>query len=162
MESRRTRREHLSSMSSQVGLAVRTSVMNIHTLVDATWNQTASEPAAKKCNQESGNVGNQTRRSRCLCVNFGMAAWAYHVRCLRSNRDDRSNDRRPSWLWNISRIRARRWNSAHGLCVAGWCRRRRHKAIRRRSLLTHCGNGISSGTFRQYPCRWRLAFRKST
>lgn len=48
----------LSPMPSEIGLAVWTSVMNVHTLVDAARNQTATKPAAEKtcisqrCNSE--------------------------------------------------------------------------------------------------------------
>lgn len=37
----------LSSMSSEIGLAVGTRMMHVHALVNAARNQTASEPAAK-------------------------------------------------------------------------------------------------------------------
>lgn len=37
---------HLSSMTSQVSLTVWTSMMNVHALVNATWNQTTTKPAS--------------------------------------------------------------------------------------------------------------------
>lgn len=35
---------HLSSMTSQISLTIWTGMMNVHALVDATWNQTATKP----------------------------------------------------------------------------------------------------------------------
>lgn len=75
-------------MSSKIGLTIGTRVVHVHALIDATWNKTASQPAAKKSNQKSGNVGNQTGGSCGLGDNLGMATGADHVRGSRSNRDD--------------------------------------------------------------------------
>lgn len=114
-------------MSSEIGLAVRASVMYVHTLVDAAWNQTASKPATEQCDEKSGNVCNQTGRSRGLGIDFGMAAGTDHVRRSRSNRNDRGNDGWPVLLWHVRNEGTGRRNASHGLCVAGWSRRWRHR-----------------------------------
>lgn len=49
----------LSSMSSEVGLAVGARMMHVHALVNAARDQTATEPAAKECNQKARNVGDE-------------------------------------------------------------------------------------------------------
>lgn len=130
--------DRLSSMPSEIGLTMRTRVMYVHTLVDTAWNQTAAKPTAEKCDQKSRNVGNQTRRGGGLCVDFGMAARADHVRCLWADRNDRGNDGRTGGLVNGGRKGAGRRDAAHGLRVAGRCRRGRYVAIGRRwRLFTH-------------------------
>lgn len=37
---------HLSSMTSQISFTVWTGMVNVHALVDATWNQTATKPTS--------------------------------------------------------------------------------------------------------------------
>lgn len=109
-------------MPSEIGLAVRARVMNVHTLVDAARNQTATKPAAEECDQKTGNICNQTRRCCGLGIDFGMAAGTDHVSGRRSDRDDRGNDGRSIMLWNVRCEWTGRWNASHGLCVAGWSR----------------------------------------
>lgn len=109
----------LSPMPSEIGLAVGAGVMNVHTLVDAARNQTATKPAAEECDQKTGNVCNQTGRGCGLGIDFGMAARADHVRGCRSDRDDRGDDGRSILLWRVRYEWAGRWNASHRLCVAG-------------------------------------------
>lgn len=113
----------LSPMPSEIGLAVRAGVMNVHTLVDAARNQTTAKPTAEECNQKTGNVCNQTGRGCGLGIDFGMAAGTDHVCGSRSDRDDRGNDGRSILLWNVRYEWAGRWDASHGLCVARWSRR---------------------------------------
>lgn len=117
-----SRIRRLSSMPSEIGLAVRTGVMHVHTLVDAAWNQTATKPAPKQCDQKTGNVCNKTRRGCGLGIDFGMAAGTDHVRGCRSDRDDRGNDSRSILLWNVRYEWTGGWNASDGLCVTGWSR----------------------------------------
>lgn len=127
----------LSSMSSEVGLAVRARVMYVHALVDAARNQAAPKPAAKQSDQKARNISDQTGRRFGLCVNLGMAAGADHVRCLWSNRDDRCYDGRCGRLMNCGREWTSRWDPSHGLCVAGWGRCLGYEAINWRGLFFH-------------------------
>lgn len=149
----------LPSMSSEIGFAVRTGVMNVHTLVDATWNQTAPKPAAKQCDQKTGNVSNQTRRGCGLGIDFGMAAGTDHVCGCWSDRDHRGNDGRSILLWNVRYKRAGGWNATNCLCVAGWSRWGWHrKTVRRRwpLLFAHYKTySFSTLASNQSGCQWR-------
>lgn len=46
---------HLSSVTSKISLAIGTGMMNIHTFVNATWNQAATKPTSN-------------RRKLCICT----------------------------------------------------------------------------------------------
>lgn len=150
----------LPSMSSEIGLAVRAGVMNVHTLVDATWNQTATKPAPKQCDQKTGNVSNQTGRGCGLGIDFGMAAGTDHVRGCWSDRDYRGNDGRSILLWNVRYERTGGWNASDSLCVAGWSRWGRHgKAVRRRwcLLFAHYKNySFSTLASNESGLQWRI------
>lgn len=136
-------------MSSKVGLAVWAWVVYVHTLVDAARNQAASEPAAKKSNQKTGNIRDQTGRGCGLSIDLGMATGTNHVCCLGSDWNHCGYNRRSSRLWHVWSKWTGRWNSSYCLCVAGWCRRRWHEAIGRRGVLTH---------FEIYFLLWKIRF----
>lgn len=127
----------LSSMSSEVGLAVGTRVMYIHALVDAARNQAAPKPAAKESDQKTRNISDQTGRGFGLRVNLGMAAGADHVRCLWSNRDDGGYDGRSGRLLNCGREWTGRGDPSHCLCVTGWGRRLGYESINWWGLFVH-------------------------
>lgn len=146
-----TRIPRLSSMPSEIGLAVGARMMHVHALVDATRNQATAEPATKKCNQKTRNVRNEAGRRRGLGVDFRVATGTDHVRRLGSNRNHRRDDGRPRWLGHVRHERTSRRNATDGLCVAGRSRLRRYETVRRWGFLAHLGIGFP---FRRW--QWQL------
>lgn len=133
-------------MSSEVGLAVGARMMHVHALVDAARDQTATEPAAKECNQKARNVGDEAGRRRGLGVDLRVATGTDHVRRLRSNRNHCRDDGRSRRLGHVRYEGTCRGNATDGLRVAGWGRLGRYETVRRRGLLAHLGIG--------FPFRW--------
>lgn len=141
-----SRNSRLSSMSSEIGLAVGARVMHVHALVDAARNQTAAEPATKKCNQKAGNVRDEAGRRGGLGVDLRVAAGTDHVRRLGANGNHGGDDGRPRWLGHVRHEGTSRGNATDGLCIAGWSRLGWYETVRRRGFLAHFRIGI--------PFRW--------
>lgn len=92
----------LATMSAEVSSARRAAVMNIHALIDATWNlkrknvinaveatkiwsyQTTSQPAAKNSDKEPTDVSDETWRASSFCIDLKSAGWTNCVRRVRT------------------------------------------------------------------------------
>jgi hypothetical protein len=142
---------HLSSMTSQISFTVWTSVMNIHAFIDATGNQTATEPTSQQCYNDTRDISNHARFSFCCCIYFGMAMWTYCMSRLWSKRNNSCDYSRPSCI-SLRWCKWASWrNASHVLGInrrrVRWWFIRRWWSILMHGILSSTKNNKSSPTF---------------
>jgi len=80
---------------SEVLLAQRASVVDVHKAVDTARDQATTHEATKEANDGSKNDSQVAWLSFSHCHDLRVAVGTNHVGRVRANRDDRCDDRRP-------------------------------------------------------------------